>query len=302
MNLTGLSESPEKLNLFALKYNKMKKILVTTDFSANSKAGIRFAIRWATRQKVELVFLHVANIVRMPRWTDSYYEVYAGREMRNFREMLEKFIADLYKQMRVVPGKHSFVLTQGVSADVTILDYCRKNKVDYICISTRGAGGLVKIFGTNTGNLITKSKVPVLAVPKNYKAEGFKKVLYATDFRNYKNEIKKVVDFAQPLKMAVDILHVYWPGGDMPDENLLKQTLKAETGQSFRLRFIQKDPGFTVIQLLKSQIASQRPSVVILFTNQERTFFQKLFGSSTAEKLSFDSKVPLLIFNKEKNP
>lgn len=302
MNLTGLSVSPEKLNLFALKFNKMKKILVTTDFSANSKAGIRFAIRWATKQKVELVFIHVANIVRMPRWTDSYYEVYAGREMRNFREMLEKFIADIYKQMKVVPGKHSFVLTQGVSADVTILDYCRKNKVDYICISTRGAGGLVKIFGTNTGNLITKSKVPVLAVPKKYKAEGFKKVLYATDFRNYKNEIKKVVDFAQPLKMAVDILHVYWPGGDMPDENLLKQTLKRETGQSFRLRFIQKDPGFTVIQLLKSQIASQRPSVVILFTNQDRTFFQKIFGSSTAEKLSFDSKVPLLIFNKEKNP
>jgi nucleotide-binding universal stress UspA family protein len=302
MNLTGLSQSSENPDLLALKQNKMKKILVTTDFSANSKAGIRFAIRWATKQKVELVFIHVANIVRMPRWTDSYYEIFAGREMHRYRELLEKFIAGIYKQMKVVPGKHSFVIIQGVSADVAILDYCRSNKVDYICISTRGAGGLVKIFGTNTGNLITKSKVPVLAVPKNYKAEGFKKILYATDFRNYKNEIKKVVDFAQPLKMAVDILHVYWPGGDMPDENALQKTLKQETGQSFRLRFIQKDPGFTVIQLLKSQIASQRPSVVILFTNQERTFFQKLFGSSTAEKLSFDSKVPLLIFNKEKNP
>ena len=103
--------------------------------------------------------------------------------------------------MNAKPGKYFIIIIQGISADISILDYCRKNKgIDYICISTRGAGKFKKIFGTNTGNLITKSEVPVLAVPQNYKVADVKSVLYATDLRNYTAEIKKVVAFAQPLK------------------------------------------------------------------------------------------------------
>ncbi len=37
----------------------MKKILVTTDFSANSKAAIRFAIQLASQSDTALPFLHV---------------------------------------------------------------------------------------------------------------------------------------------------------------------------------------------------------------------------------------------------
>ena len=40
----------------------MKKILVTTDFSAASKSAIRFAIQWSTQQKLQLVFMHVLYI------------------------------------------------------------------------------------------------------------------------------------------------------------------------------------------------------------------------------------------------
>ena len=36
----------------------MKKILVTTDFSNASKAGMRFAIQLATQMEVELVFFY----------------------------------------------------------------------------------------------------------------------------------------------------------------------------------------------------------------------------------------------------
>lgn len=42
----------------------MKKVLVTTDFSENSKAGIRFAIQWASQQRLSLIFVHVLHILR----------------------------------------------------------------------------------------------------------------------------------------------------------------------------------------------------------------------------------------------
>lgn len=179
----------------------MKKILVPTDFSANSRAGVRFAIHWAAQPKLDLVFVHVLNILRVSSWSDAYFAKYATQQQNLRRTKFEKFIADIYRQMNAKPGKYFIIIIQGISADISILDYCRKNKgIDYICISTRGAGKFKKIFGTNTGNLITKSEVPVLAVPQNYKVADVKSVLYATDLRNYTAEIKKVVAFAQPLK------------------------------------------------------------------------------------------------------
>jgi len=67
--------------------------------------------------------------------------------------------------MNVKPGNHSFVISQGISADISILDYCRENNsIDCICISTRGAGKFKKIFWRQHWYHITKTDMPVLAV------------------------------------------------------------------------------------------------------------------------------------------
>ena len=46
----------------------MKKILVTTDFSANSKAGVRFAIQLASQIKCELIFYHILETLKSNAW------------------------------------------------------------------------------------------------------------------------------------------------------------------------------------------------------------------------------------------
>lgn len=277
----------------------MKKILVPTDFSTNSRAGVRFAIHWAAQQKLDLVFVHVLNILRVSSWSDAYFAKYATQEENLRRTKFEKFIADIYRQMNVKPGKYSIIIIQGISADISILDYCRKNKgIDYICISTRGAGKFKKIFGTNTGNLITKSEVPVLAVPQNYKVADVKSVLYATDLRNYTAEIKKVVDFAQPLITKIEVVHFAWPDEVTLDEKTIEAGLKKQFKYDLNLHFEKNDGSHSLIESLEKQIRTRKPSVVIMFTNQKRTFFQKLFLSSKAEELSFQAKVPLLVFNK----
>ncbi len=277
----------------------MKKILVPTDFSVNSKAGIRFAIHWAARQKIELVFVHVLTVLRITSWTDTYFEKYAAQEEKLCRTKFEKFIADIYRQMNVKPGKYSCIIVQGISADITILDYCRKNQgIDYICISTKGAGKFKKIFGTNTGNLITKSGVPVLAVPKIYKVADINSVLYATDLRNYAEEIKKVAAFAQPLKTQIEVVHFTWPDEISLDEKTIEAAFKKQFKFGLKLHFEKNDGVHSLIENLQKQIRIRKPSVVVMFTNQQRTFFQKLFLSSKSEELSFEVKVPLLVFNK----
>jgi nucleotide-binding universal stress UspA family protein len=279
----------------------MKKILVPTDFSANSRAGVRFAIHWATRQKLELVFVNILNVLKVTSWSDAYFEKYTANEEKSCKAKLEKFIADIYGQMNVKPGKHSFLIVHGISADVSILDYCSKNKgIDYICISTRGSGKLKKIFGTNTGNLITRSEVPVLAVPKNYKVRDINNIMYAADFRNYTDEIKRVIDFAKPLKTNIEVVHFSWPEEILFDEKTIEASFKKQYKYGLKLHFEKNDGIHSLVENLETQISKRKPSVVIMFTNQQRTFFQKLFLSSKTEEMSFRLKIPLLVFNKNR--
>lgn len=277
----------------------MKTILIPTDFSVNSRAGIRFAIHWASRQKLELVFVHVLYILRPTRWSDAYFAKYAAQEKTLCRTKFEKFIADMYIKMGVKPGRHSCIIIEGISAGITILDYCRKTPgLDCICISTRGAGKFEKIFGTNTGNLITKSEIPVLAVPKTYKVADAKALLYATDFRNYAEEIKKVIAFAQPLKTQIEVVHFTQPDEILVDEKTIKSIFNKKYRYGLILHSDKNDGGRSLIENLQKQIRIRKPSIVVMFTNQKRTVFQKLFLASKSEELSFGAKVPLLVFSK----
>ena len=277
----------------------MKKILVPTDFSTGSKSGVRFAIHWTSQQDIELVFVHVHNILRATSWSDAYFEKYKLQETELCSTQFEKFISEIYKEMNVEARKYATVIIEGINADISIHDYCKKNPgFDYICISTRGAGKIKKIFGTNTGNLITKSAIPVLAVPKNYKVADIKSVMYATDLRNYTEEVKKVVAFAQPLKTEVEVVHFTWPDEITLDEKKIEAAFKREFKYGLKLHFEENDGTRSIVENLEKQIKLKNPSVVIMFTNQQRTFFQKLFLPSKSENLSFDAKVPLLVFNK----
>ena len=277
----------------------MKKVLVPTDFSANSKAGIRFALQWASQENIELVFIHVLHILRASRWTDSYFLKYAEQEELICDEKFEKHITDMFKNFSGKLPKYSKVIIKGIAPDLSILEYCRKHKnIDYVCLSTRGAGKVERIFGTNTGTLITKSDIPVIAIPKNYRVSKIQKIMYTSDFKNYDEELGQVVNFAKPLKATVDVLHFIWP--NEADINVKKLEAEAKTKHEYKVNILfesYKAISGTLTNI-KKQVSLKKPSVLVMFTERNRTFFQKVFKPSKTEQLSFDLKVPLLIFNK----
>ena len=280
----------------------MKKILVPTDFSWNSKAGIRFAIQWARQQNIELVFTHVFNLMQPTNWSDQTFQNFLVGEKKIHELRLERFVKDIYRSMNVNPGKHSLLVIPGDSADLSIMNYCRVHKdIDAICISTRGAGGFKKIYGTNTGNLVTKSSVPVIAVPKAYKANRIGKVLYATDLRQFRSELKKVLAFTKPLDAKLEILHLSWLNDILPDEKLIEEMMKEQFHYKLKVRFARLDFGKTWIRNMQEQIHAYKPSVVVMFTDQSKTIFQKLFTPSKSEQLSFQLRVPMLVFRKTLN-
>jgi nucleotide-binding universal stress UspA family protein len=279
----------------------MYKILAPTDFSNNSKGGMRFAMQWASQQKAEIVFVHIYHPISYPIWTDQQFEINTVRQMAALKIRLKKFVENLYMSTKIKPGKHESIVIQGLlSADVDIMDYCRRAAdIDFICISTRGAGVVDKLFGTHTGTLITKSPVPVIAVPKHYRKTSLKNVLYASDFKNYSGELKKVIDFARPLRAKINVIHFSRNKEKAASEIKSETELRKKFNYDINFNAKYKHGAGSLTSLLQKEHVNPKPSIIIMFTEQRRNLLKKILSPSKAENLSFSSHIPLLAFHKD---
>lgn len=263
----------------------MDKILVPTDFSDNSKPAIRFAIRMAARSKTFLIFIHIVS---------------PEGDLEKSKLKLEGFIRTIYQSMRLDMLDISFEAIRGFKADISILEYCSQHSdIDYICISTRGASFFNKILGTNTSNLIEKSTVPVIAIPKGYRVKPLNTILYATDLENLENELQVVVDYARPKGLSVEILHFTSPS-TLDLQEKLNGDLEVKMNYPLKIRVVKNDDSHPLLKNLQHQIDKIKPSMVCLFTNNKRTFFEKIFLSSLTENISYQTNVPILAYKKLK--
>lgn len=144
----------------------MQKIFVTTDFSANSKAAIRFALQFAKENQSEIVFYNIFEGVADNNW-DPKKKLASHKEERLAK--LNKFIETIYKESSIKPGSYKCIVDIGIDTKNLILSSVKKNKANYICISSRGGGLLKKLLGSTTSTLIELSPIPVIVVPKNFR-------------------------------------------------------------------------------------------------------------------------------------
>lgn len=276
----------------------MEKILVTTDLSVNSKPGIRFAMQLAKQRKAELIILHVFYVFKETSWSIKRYEDYIQRT----REKLYKGLSSLMKSIRrasnIPKVAFQMELVHGMDTVKAIMSYAKDQDCAYICISTRGAGVIKKLFGTHTSELIIRSSIPVITIPKKWRLKPLKKVLYAADLKQYAEELRKVVAFASPIRAGVNMLHLIRTEETLPDRKLVEESL--QKGVRYKVNVEYKKIGIenTVLEEIDEVIEEQSPSVLVLFTHQNRSFIDRILFPGNAEEYCFYGKVPLLTFNK----
>ena len=276
----------------------MKKILVTTDFSENSKAGLYFAIQLASQNDYELTFFNTYHILTPTAWNEVRVGGYEKDEAEKIEEKLNAFVEETYKGINETAAPYKCVIKSSVFADSCIREYAAENNFDFICISTRGAGAVKRLLGTNTANLINNSEVPVIAIPHNYEKRAITSILYVSDLLNYENEILKVIAFAEPLKATVELLHLTSAPDKKEDLALTDSAIKAITNYNVNFQTTPRNPNDSLVSDIEVAVKSIQPSVMVMFTEQNRNWFEKIFLSSKSAEYSFDAKVPLLVFHK----
>jgi nucleotide-binding universal stress UspA family protein len=275
----------------------MEKILVTTDFSTNSKAGIRFAIQLASQTKSELIFYNVIQILKPTVWSILKWENYAAEEIDSHQKKLKKFIQAIYKTSNLAELNYKCVCEVETEVDAQIISYAKKIKANYICMSTKGAGNIQKIFGTNASALITSSPIPVVVVPHTYRIKSITSIWYASDFENLKPELTAVTKFNQELQAHLNITHYYM--ANIGEDRKKTETIIAKN-QSEKVQFnsIKRNIEYSLVQQIQKDVKKLKPSLLVLFTKQNRSWFERWFLSSKTAELAFDLKTPMLVFRK----
>ncbi len=276
----------------------MKKVLVTTDLSKNAKAGLRFAIQLATQSSVALTIFYSYHLMKPTSWSDTAFVAYKKSEAAKNQKKLDQYVNSIYKNKGLVPKNIKCVVKEAIMADSAIREYALNNNFDYICISKRGAGYLKKILGTTTSSLVNFSTVPVIAVPHNYRTKSIKNLLYFSDLDDLDKELKKVVAFANPLGAKVKLLHFNFSSKLSYKKSTMEKTLKKYPKDSIDLRIIDCDSTDSLISKINESAALLKPSLLIMFTKQHRSFVEKIFYGSKSESYAFSAKIPLLVFNK----
>lgn len=276
----------------------MEKILVTTDFSDNSKAGVYFAIQLASQRLVELTFFHSFNILIPTSCPDSNIVAYEQEAIKKLDNKLRIFVDKIYKDLGVIAANYYCMVKSSPLTETNIMEYAKENGFSFICISTRGAGKLKRFFGTNTANIINYSDVPVIAVPSTWQTTKVERILYASDFIHPEKELPKVVAFATPLQASVALLHFTSPLHKMISAEMIEIGVKNITTYPVKLHIENKDPDKSMVANIEEAIQKIKPSMLIMFTEQNRTLFQKIFISAKSAEYSFNAKVPILVFNK----
>ncbi|MEO5997474.1 MAG: universal stress protein [Chitinophagaceae bacterium] len=276
----------------------MQKILVTTDFSDESKAGLRFAIQLASQHKFDLTFFHSYHILIPTSWSKVKAEVYVKEETKKIQDMLDRFVEKVYKGIDGANKPKNCVIENSVFPQVNIMEYAAKNNFDFICISTRGAGKLKRLLGTNSANLINNSQIPVIAVPYTYRRTKITSILYASDLLNLDKELIKVASISELLQSKVELLHFTAALDKFVDPKAIEMIAKKLAKLDMKVNLKAVDYVHTLVSNLNAAIKKHKPSMLIMFTEQNRTLFQKIFFSGKSAAYSFDAKVPLLVFNK----
>ena len=273
----------------------MKKILFTTDFSANADKAFSFALNMAEKHQAELILAHVFDIPTVWNYPVEYNpsEMKSGM-IKDWKRTLKEFFEHYDTKV-----KAKFVAIEHPSVIKGILSIIETHEPQLVVVGTRGKSRIKEvILGSTTKALVKNSPIPVMAIPENTDQKDFSKVLYASDLQEDDIQaISKLVQLVEPYQSEIQILHIHpdseYKGTEKIDwfKELVKDHIDYE---HISFEILQSDN----INLALYMFMSQHDFDLLVMLEKERTgIIDKLFHEDLVKKMEFQTWIPLLSYN-----
>lgn len=277
----------------------MKNILLPTDFSDNSKNAIQYALEFFKNELCTFYILHVQKASRYT--TDDLMAAPANTTVH------QSVISDAKKKLNSIVEELKNKYPNENYTFHTITDYdiftdairqtVKSKSIDIIVMGTNGATGAAEVvFGSNTLNVIRKIDCPVIAIPQGAIFSIPKTILYTIDYWDHFNidGIEPLMDIIMKYKSSLRILKI------KEDETITV----AEFDDKKNMKDFFKGINHTFHSIINVPTASAITSFVQIMDVdmtaifiQRETFLERFFKGSKTSKISYGTRVPLLIMH-----
>lgn len=277
----------------------MKRILVSTDFSSCAANALDFAVQSAIILKAEVTLLHVFDV------TGYIYPDTVGADIDYRQSMLDEVNDKLSVLKNKIKMEDDFTVSTTVyEGNVTegILRTIEDLGSDFIVMGTLGASGLKeKLIGSETATIIGKSKVPVLAIPGEYRWKKPEEILLAT---NYFEEDPVILDFLFEFayQFGANVNAIVFTSNEDKAIVVVEHTKRAFDYERM-LREQYRVESFSVKELLGDEFedtlaeyVDQNKIDLLAMVTHKRSFLNRLLHPSITKRISYHTKIPLLVF------
>lgn len=276
----------------------MKRVLLPTDFSDNSKNAVDYALQLLSGQDCTLYML---NVQKASEFTlDDMYSAPAGASvhqaiLKDNKQELKEYIQHLtekysFENFKFIPSVDYDVFTAAVQQLVD------SENIDLIIMGSNGATGAREVlFGSNTLKVIRKVDCPVLIVPEDYRFKALDAVLFtASTCRDLRQEraqtLKDVMALHQP-QLHILKIRKSKEANNHACTSCLNDLMDEGEYQSHTLYGIPTPiASDSFVQLFNIDLHA-------LFVERESFMDRFLHGSDTSQ-ISYGSRVPLLLMHK----
>jgi len=279
----------------------MLNILVPLDYSPDSKNALRYAVNFAKQTQSNLI-IHHAMPLATPVSDIPFEQFYLNEEEEKLliQESVNNFFA--LNNINASSLNISYFINAAENATHGIKAAFYNTNADIIIMGTHGASGIKKyIIGSNTANLIAKYNMPVIAIPGNYFFEPIYHIVFASDLKNFEEELALMIPIAKIFQAVLDVF--YFDYATDESEHLMLQAEKLIRTHQYKNIKITVNKGKLDQQLSNQIIAniSYSNTQLLAMFRGNQGWLDKLLTGSTTQQIVMTSRIPVLIVKKSDN-
>lgn len=278
----------------------MLQVLLPTDFSENSWNAIVYGLELLKKSKCIFYLLHINPV---PPYSG------AGSSVRVSPKPIEETILkDSQRNLRLLVDRiencyvnqgHTFVTIALYDFFVeSIKRQVEQKKIDLIIMGTKGASGLKKVtVGSNTGDVITKVKCPLLAVPENATYIIPKEIAFPTDYHlGYDLKVlDTLIEMVNTHGAVLRILHISKKGEQLNEEQVKNKEFLDDYLKDVEHTFHSLTG--TKLETAVQCFSESRDINVVAMVAKNLNFFQRILFKPRIEEISYHTEIPFLVLH-----
>lgn len=265
----------------------MIKVLVPVDFSETSEKAVAYACQMFKSSQIEVTILHIFGTHSTALLMKNLDDLLLKDAKKNVSAIVEEY-------SEISPHVSFKTLLVKNYAIPTIVNYGNSENFDIIVMGTKGATGLKEVFlGSIAGGVISNMEAPVLVVPTDYKLSHPKRIIFAVNDKKLfeKTNLDALALIVNSNDSSSIVLHVSVNfDGVYTSDEITHGELKFSVKNAYGSGDTNKD--------INSFINDNEADLLCLIRGK-KGFLTRILKDSVTLKQTFNSSIPLLIFQEK---